>query len=405
MKPDKATLLLILGLCIVFIFYSPALAQVADYDGDGVPDAVEQGHSGLFGNDYELPNVATFASANGRYMTLLVEQIPGLPPMGLKNVQAVDPPGGPLSAQAALATPFGFIQFEVSGASNCDQVMVSLILHGFFADNIDDLDMVRFSPSMCSTDSSETSYCLAGRDVYSFDQVGNVMTFYLEDGRVIVPDPGKPGVTECAPSGAPAFIGAVVFEENLDIDEDKDGVLIFEDTCPADPQNDVDGDGICGDVDNCPAVGNFNQLDANFNGTGDACDTADETTVHSYLGNKFWRLFRDYDVWEIRGKAGQHFSAVLRAESGDIGSGKKINLILFGKSRGAHLLRLDRGDLDPENSVEATFPVDGTYCIVVGQPFWRGRGSSFHGVYELTLKGDPEVLDSLRARRSVGKWW
>ncbi len=42
--------------------------------------------------------------------------------------------------------------------------------------------------------------------------------------------------------------------------------------CPNDPDNDADGDGICGDVDNCPAVLNADQTDSDSDGVGDACD-------------------------------------------------------------------------------------------------------------------------------------
>ncbi|NIV48381.1 MAG: hypothetical protein GWN46_17075, partial [Gammaproteobacteria bacterium] len=34
----------------------------------------------------------------------------------------------------------------------------------------------------------------------------------------------------------------------------------------------MDGDGVCGDVDNCVEVANADQLDANGNGLGDACE-------------------------------------------------------------------------------------------------------------------------------------
>ena len=42
--------------------------------------------------------------------------------------------------------------------------------------------------------------------------------------------------------------------------------------CPNDPDNDIDGDGICGDVDNCPNTANPNQEDGDSDGVGDACD-------------------------------------------------------------------------------------------------------------------------------------
>ena len=37
---------------------------------------------------------------------------------------------------------------------------------------------------------------------------------------------------------------------------------------------DSDGDGICDEVDNCPAVANPDQKDSNGNGIGDACEPA-----------------------------------------------------------------------------------------------------------------------------------
>ena len=41
---------------------------------------------------------------------------------------------------------------------------------------------------------------------------------------------------------------------------------------PDDPNNDVDTDGVCGDVDNCPDDANAGQEDADTDTLGDACD-------------------------------------------------------------------------------------------------------------------------------------
>ena len=56
-------------------------------------------------------------------------------------------------------------------------------------------------------------------------------------------------------------------------DGDSDGLGDACDTCRSDPSNDVDSDGVCGDIDNCPAVANTDQEDGDSDGLGDACDT------------------------------------------------------------------------------------------------------------------------------------
>jgi hypothetical protein len=54
-------------------------------------------------------------------------------------------------------------------------------------------------------------------------------------------------------------------------DSDQDGLGNACDTCPLDPDNDADGDGVCGDFDNCP-TSNPSQADYDNDDVGDACD-------------------------------------------------------------------------------------------------------------------------------------
>ena len=56
------------------------------------------------------------------------------------------------------------------------------------------------------------------------------------------------------------------------IDNDSDGVLDACDACPFDPVDDLDGDGLCGDVDNAPFDANPGQADSDADGVGDIAD-------------------------------------------------------------------------------------------------------------------------------------
>ena len=55
-------------------------------------------------------------------------------------------------------------------------------------------------------------------------------------------------------------------------DADLDGIGDVCDSCPTDAGNDADADGLCGDVDNCPNDPNLTQADADVDGVGDVCD-------------------------------------------------------------------------------------------------------------------------------------
>lgn len=61
----------------------------------------------------------------------------------------------------------------------------------------------------------------------------------------------------------------------------RDGDMLADcfDTCPDDPNNDADADGICGNVDNCPMAANVDQSDVDGDGTGNACDACDNRPI------------------------------------------------------------------------------------------------------------------------------
>ena len=55
-------------------------------------------------------------------------------------------------------------------------------------------------------------------------------------------------------------------------DSDSDSIGDACDNCPLDADNDIDGDAVCGDVDNCASTPNPDQDDADGDNMGDACD-------------------------------------------------------------------------------------------------------------------------------------
>ena len=63
-------------------------------------------------------------------------------------------------------------------------------------------------------------------------------------------------------------------------DSDDDGIPDPGDPCPFDPANDVDGDGVCGDEDNCPFLFQDSQADGDSDGYGDDCDVCPADATH-----------------------------------------------------------------------------------------------------------------------------
>jgi hypothetical protein len=87
------------------------------------------------------------------------------------------------------------------------------------------------------------------------------------------------------------------------INSDGDGLGDVCDTCPLDANNDIDGDGVCGNVDNCPTVAHLNQQDADGDELGDACDNCPTIsnpdqidTDANGIGDSLWTALQECEA-------------------------------------------------------------------------------------------------------------
>lgn len=250
---------------------------------DGLSNLNTVGGTFFFNNMASLQNIDGLSSLQSVNGDLTLNALPISNLNGLSNLQSI---GGNCSIT------FNGLLNDISSLNNINSISGGLILIGNNAiTNLDPFQNITALGGNLQLEGNTSLTNIDGLD--NINSIGGTLTLI-----------NNFQLCECAVTSVCSFLngnGTATIQQNksgctsiADVqniclngpDADGDGITVCDgDFCPADPDNDADFDGICGDIDNCPSDSNNDQANNDGDSVGNICDNCPDSPNDDQLNS------------------------------------------------------------------------------------------------------------------------
>jgi hypothetical protein len=119
-----------------------------------------------------------------------------------------------------------------------------------------------------------------------------------------------------------------------------------------------------------------------------------KATFCSILGNDPKPSILDQDIFKFSGAKGETVTIRFESDPTEVGSGKRVTLLLAAKIPRVLFIKMDQGVLP--NEISAKLPATGEYLITVAEQPKIAKGERYRGAYCLSLEASQETMQTLK---------